>query len=155
MLFKSGKLSPQETGAPTASVRCCIGPEVCKYGILEPRNLGRKIDCLSFTKPFPHKVKIAISGCSMCCTEPYVRDIGIIATRKGWKILFGGNAGGKPRIADLITVTPRENTALTLIERMLNFYLDNASKKQRTARFVESIGIDVIRKNILKDFKRF
>jgi NAD(P)H-nitrite reductase large subunit len=145
--LKSGS---QNTVARLTSIRCCPDPDQCKYSIVSSKKLGRMLNRLSFSKPFPNKVKIAISACSMCCTEPLVRDIGIVATRKGWKIYFGGNGGGKPRIADLIAANLNEKEVVTFVERILDFYSENAAPKQRTARFVESFGIDPIKRNILK-----
>jgi NAD(P)H-nitrite reductase large subunit len=131
------------------SLRCCPDQAQCKYSIASSKNLGRSINRLTFLKPFPHKVKIAISGCSMCCTEPLVRDVGIVAHRKGWNVYFGGNGGGKPRIADLVASALDDEEVVTIVTKLLTFYAENATKKQRTARFVELIGIDVIKKNIL------
>ncbi len=137
-------------GVYVADVRCCPDPEQCAHTIAPTQRLGRKIHNISLPNPLPHKVKIAISGCSRCCTEPYVRDLGIIATRKGWKIVFGGNAGGRPRIADLIAENLSEEQVVSIVEKVLNFYITHASKRQRTARFVEKIGIDTIKEKILK-----
>jgi NAD(P)H-nitrite reductase large subunit len=131
------------------SLRCCPDQDKCKYSIASSIKLGRIINCLTFSRPFPHKVKVAISGCSMCCTEPLVRDIGIVANRKGWNVYFGGNGGGKPRIADLVASYLDDEQVVTIVTKLLTFYAENATKRQRTARFVELIGIDVIKKNIL------
>lgn len=131
------------------SLRCCPDQKQCKYSITSSKKLGRIINRLTFLKPFPHKVKVAISGCSMCCTEPLLRDVGIVAHRKGWNVYFGGNGGSKPRIADLVASQLDDEEVVTIVIKLLTFYAENATKKQRTARFVELIGIDVIKKNIL------
>lgn len=140
----------QNTTTQITSLRCCPDPDQCKYSITSSKALGRILSHLTFSKPFPHKVKIAISACSMCCTEPFVRDVGIVANRKGWKIFFGGNGGGKPRIADLVATNLNEEEVVTVVEKLLHFYTDNAKSKQRTARFVETFGIDAIKKSVLK-----
>ena len=87
----------------------------------------------------------------MCCTEPLIRDVGIVANKKGWKIYFGGNGGGKPRIADLVATSLNEQEVVAIVENLLTFYTENANIKQRTARFVETFGIDAIKQNILKN----
>jgi len=149
-IFAAPGATRQNGATQITSLRCCPDPDQCKYSITSSKNLGRILNSLTFSKPFPHKVKIAISACSMCCTEPLVRDVGIVAHRGGWKIFFGGNAGGRPRIADLIATNLNQEDVVTMVIKLLNFYTENATKKQRTARFVESFGIDAIKKNILK-----
>jgi len=37
----------------------------------------------------PKKVKISLSGCTSSCAESNVRDIGLIGTPKGWRMLVG------------------------------------------------------------------
>lgn len=142
---------PVRNGVTVTYVQSCPGKEQCKYGISSALSIGRKLEQLSFPKPLPHKVKVSVAGCRICCTEPYVRDVGLIAEQKGWKVVvvFGGNAGGRPRIADTIAVGLAEDAAVELVERCLLFYLQHGHKKQRTARFIEQYGIDTFKKKIM------
>ncbi|KUG20726.1 sulfite reductase, assimilatory-type [hydrocarbon metagenome] len=48
----------------------------------------------------PAEAKMEIPGCSRCCGERYLRDIGVVGSAKGWTVLFGGDSGGCPRIGD-------------------------------------------------------
>lgn len=130
-------------------VQSCMGTRQCRYAIKDALALGMAIEKLHFSKPFPHKVKVAVAGCRMCCTEPYVRDIGLIAEKQGWKVIFGGNAGGRPRIGDVLREGLDTPQAIELVKKSLNYYLHNAGKKQRTARFVEIHGIENFKKNVL------
>lgn len=139
------------TNAEVTYVHTCPGLDECKYAVANALNLGRRIESLSFPHTFPHKVKISIAGCSMCCTEPYVRDVGIIAMKKGWTVTFGGNAGRKPRIADEIGKNLSENAVVDLVQKALTYYCENCRKKMRTARFIEQIEIDTFKNAILKN----
>ncbi len=143
---------PVDEGIKVTSLQSCPGLEQCRYAVADSLMLGRKIDRLTFDRPFPHKVKIGIAACKMCCTKPYIRDVGILAGRKAWSVLFGGNAGGRPRIGDLLASELQEDEVVALVKRSLDFYIENAAKKQRTARFIEQIGVDKFRKAVL-DFK--
>ncbi len=136
-------------GISVTYVQSCPGKNQCKYAMASSLSIGREIERLTFSKPLPHKVKVSIAGCRICCTEPFVRDVGLIAEQKGWKLVFGGNAGGRPRIADIIAVGLSEDKAIELVKKCLQFYLQHAHKKQRTARFIEQYGIDRFKKNIL------
>ncbi len=140
---------PVDESIKVTSLQSCPGLGQCRYAVADSLMLGRKIDRLTFDHPLPHKVKVAIAGCRMCCTEPYVRDVGILAGRKGWSVLFGGNAGGRPRIADLLASGLQEDEVVALAKKALDFYIENAGRKQRTARFLEQFGIDEFRKALL------
>ncbi len=137
------------SGVSVTYVQSCPGNNQCKYSIASSLSIGRKLEKLTFSKPLPHKVKVSVAGCRICCTEPFVRDVGLIAEQKGWKLVFGGNAGGRPRIADIIAAGLSEDKAIELVKKCLQFYLQHAHKKQRTARFIEQYGIDRFKKNIL------
>ncbi|MDC6625705.1 hypothetical protein OEZ82_27160, partial [Leclercia adecarboxylata] len=49
----------------------------------------------------PHKIKFAVSGCTRECAEAQSKDIGVIATDKGWNLYVCGNGGMRPRHAEL------------------------------------------------------
>src|SRR5258708_14915486 len=44
----------------------------------------------------PHKLKLAVSGCARECAEAQGKDVGVIATEKGWNLYVGGNGGAPP-----------------------------------------------------------
>jgi NAD(P)H-nitrite reductase large subunit len=131
--------------APTISVNyvhSCPSIQQCKYATRESRILGRRIEQFSFYSPLPNKIKVGIAACQMCCTEPYLRDIGIIGSRKGWKLIFGGNGGSKPRIGDVIAEGLNDDQLFELITSCITVYRQLAGPKQRTARLIEQIGIE-------------
>ncbi len=146
------KTEPQRTDKcyEVTYVKSCPGEEQCRYAIADALRLGRKLDSMRFNEPFPHKVKISIAGCSMCCTEPYLRDVGIIATKKGWSISFGGNGGSRPRIGDLLAQRLAEEEVVNQVKKALIFYCQKANRKERTARFIERFGIDRFKTEITK-----
>ena len=98
---------------------------------------------------FPAKVKIGVSGCQFCCGESFVRDIGIFGKKKGWTVIFGGNSGRKPRVGDIIAEDISREEVIDLTKRCLEYYAANGRKRERTARFVERIGIDKFKKSVL------
>jgi NAD(P)H-nitrite reductase large subunit len=120
---------PVVDGIKGISIQCCPGMEQCRRATADSLTLGRKIDRLTFDHPLPHKVKIAVAGCARCCTAPYLKDVGIVAKSKGWSVLFGGNAGGSPRIADLPASGLREDEVVALVKRSLDLYIAHAGEK--------------------------
>ena len=129
-------------------VQACPGTAVCKYGQQDSLGLGLEIEKFFYDYDLPAKLKIGVSGCPFCCGESYVRDIGIIGKKNGWIITFGGNSGGRPRIADVLAENISKEDALVLVKKSLSFYRDNGKKKERTARFVERVGIEEIKKHL-------
>ncbi len=129
-------------------VQACPGQTWCKYGTKATEHIAKAIMEMELDGPLPYKVKIGISGCRMCCCESWMRDVGLAAEKGGWRFTFGGNAAGRPRIGDLVADGLSDDEALELIRKTLNFYLHTAKFKTRSARFMERIGIDALKKGI-------
>jgi NAD(P)H-nitrite reductase large subunit len=98
---------------------------------------------------YPAKLKMGISGCPRCCGESHTRDVGIMGTNRGWTIIFGGNGGTRPRIGDVVAKNLPKEDALDLVDRLLGYYGSNAKPKERTARFMERVGMDTLRSELL------
>jgi NAD(P)H-nitrite reductase large subunit len=88
----------------------------------------------------PHKIKMAVSGCTRECAEAQSKDVGVIATDKGWNLYLCGNGGMKPRHADLFASDLDDETLLRLVDRFLMFYIRTADRLQRTS---EVVGIHI------------
>lgn len=130
-------------------VQTCPGNLVCKFGVQDSIGLGTEIEELFLSMDLPAKVKIGISGCPLCCGESYVRDIGIVGKKKGWTVIFGGNSARKVRVGDVIAENISREEVISLTKRCLKYYAANGDKKERTARFIERIGIDAFKEAVL------
>jgi len=84
-------------GSVVRSVKFCPGNALCVMGLQDTISIAEKLKKFEGLK-LPSKMKIAISGCPNSCTEPVVRDIGLMGTKDGFTIFVGGSAGRKPRI---------------------------------------------------------
>lgn len=71
-----------------------------------------------------------------------MRDVGVLGKKNGWTMIFGGNSGGRPRIGDVVAEGLTTEAAVDLVKRCLEYYAANGKKKERTARFMERIGVD-------------
>ncbi|MBU0673931.1 MAG: NAD(P)/FAD-dependent oxidoreductase [Proteobacteria bacterium] len=130
-------------------VQACPGNAVCKFGTQDSLGLGRDLEKMLISVETPAKMKIGVSGCSMCCAESYLRDIGLIGKKNGWLVTFGGNGGAHPRVADEIAADLSLAQAVDLVKKLVNCYRKHGKKRERTARFVERVGIDDIRQEVL------
>ncbi len=130
-------------------VQACPGNQVCSLGVQDSLGMGIELEKRYIGVEMPAKLKIGVSGCPMTCSEGYVRDIGLIGKRGGWIVTYGGNSGGRPRIADVIGEELSTDDALALIDKLVEYYRNNGKKRERVARMVERLGIDEVKKAVV------
>ncbi|PWR72355.1 sulfite reductase, assimilatory-type [Methanospirillum stamsii] len=149
-VFKElGDLAKPDLGPCVKFVQGCLGTESCKWGAQDSIGFTKVITKKMETQTFPAKIKIGISGCQRCCSESQLRDIGLIGTSRGWIALFGGNGGRKPRNADPIAYHLSADEACDLVQRLLDYYKNHANPQERTARFMERIGMETLKSDLL------
>jgi len=134
-------------GLCVRSIRFCPGTTFCKRGMQDSVGMGLKLNELYHGVETPRKLKMAVSGCPNCCAESKVRDIGLMGTKKGWKLFVGGAAGGKPRIGELLAENLTDEEAVELIDRVIEFYR-KSEKKRRLGSLIEEMGIEEFRKAV-------
>ncbi|KUG20560.1 MAG: NAD(P)/FAD-dependent oxidoreductase [Methanomicrobiaceae archaeon] len=144
-----GPIAGKETAPCVKYVQTCLGTDVCKYGAQDSMELGIELERLYHGVAFPAKLKFGVSGCLRCCGESHIRDIGIIGTKRGWTVVFGGNSGRRPSLGKVIAQDLSREDALDLVHRLLEYYQNNAEPKERTARFLERIGFERLKSELL------
>lgn len=129
-------------------VQGCLGKPDCKFGQQDAMTMAEEL--MEFLNGFklPFKLKSAVSGCSMCCAESMIRDVGMTGKKNGWTVSFGGNGGKRSRQADVLAEDVTKEQAFDIIRKALDFYSENAKVKERTARFVERVGIDAVKEAV-------
>lgn len=83
------------------------------------------------------------------CTEPAVKDLGIMGTPKGYTIMIGGNAGIRPRIADVLIENVKPEEVLPIVDKIVEYYKQNARKYERFGKMIDRIGIEKVKQDIL------
>jgi NAD(P)H-nitrite reductase large subunit len=144
-----GPLAKPEAAPCVKFVQACLGTDWCRYGKQDSIGLARSLEAAFRDQQFPAKIKIGVSGCPRCCSESHTRDIGLVATPNGWTVFFGGNAGTRPRFGDLITWNLPASDAMDCAQRLAGYYRDHAKPHERTARFMERIGMETLRSELL------
>ncbi len=144
-----GPLAKPETAPCVKFVQACLGTDTCRYGNQDSITLARAVDERFKDQTFPAKVKIGISGCPRSCGESHTRDIGIMGTNKGWTVFFGGNGGTRPRFGEVIARNLSAAEALDCAGRLLEYYRAHAKPHERTARFMERVGMETIKSELL------
>ena len=133
--------------------KTCVGSSWCRFGVGDSTSLGVALENRYKGIRTPHKMKFGVSGCTRECAEAQSKDVGIIATEKGWNLYVCGNGGMKPRHADLLAADLDRDTLVRYLDRFMMFYIRTADKLQRTSLWLESLegGIDYLKQVIIDD----
>lgn len=118
--------------------RVCVGKDHCNLGVIDTEVLSRKIlDQFAGRENTKAKFKIAVSGCTICCSGAKTTDIGIVATRQGYELFAGGKGGPFPKIGRRILKQTSEETLLEAIHVLVDFHDRKTEKKQRMYKLLD------------------
>jgi len=152
-LVAAGFESGHAYGKSLRTVKSCVGSTWCRYGVQDSVSMAIKIEERYRGLRSPHKIKMAVSGCTRECAEAQSKDVGVIATEKGWNLYVAGNGGMKPRHAELLAGDVDDATLIKLIDRFLMFYIRTGDRLQRTSTWIENLegGLGYVKKVVIDD----
>ncbi len=153
MLVDAGFETGHAYGKAVRTVKSCVGSTWCRYGVDDSVGLAIEVENRYKGLRSPHKIKMAVSGCTRECAEAQSKDVGVIATEHGWNLYVCGNGGMRPRHADLLASDLDKETLIRYVDRFLMFYIRTADRLQRTSVWLEKLegGLDYLRKVIIDD----
>jgi nitrite reductase (NADH) large subunit len=152
-LIAAGFESGHAYGKAMRTVKSCVGSTWCRYGVQDSVTLAIDIENRYRGLRAPHKIKLAVSGCTRECAEAQGKDVGVIATEKGWNLYVCGNGGMKPRHADLLAKDLDTSTLVRFIDRFLMFYIRTADRLQRTSTWLDNLegGLEYLKQVVCED----
>ena len=152
-LIAAGFESGHAYGKSLRTVKSCVGSTWCRYGVQDSVGLAVELENRYKGLRAPHKIKFGVSGCTRECAEAQGKDVGVIATEKGWNLYVCGNGGMKPRHAELIASDLTKPQLIALIDRFLMFYVRTADRLQRTSTWRDNLegGLDYLKKVLIED----
>jgi nitrite reductase (NADH) large subunit len=152
-LVDGGMESGHAYGKALRTVKSCVGSTWCRYGQQDSVDMAVEIEKRYRGLRAPHKIKMAVSGCARECAEAQSKDVGVIATEKGWNLYVCGNGGMTPRHAQLLAGDLDDETLIRYIDRFLMFYIRTADRLQRTAPWLEAMdgGLEHLRDVVCND----
>lgn len=152
-LIAAGFESGHAYGKSLRTVKSCVGSTWCRYGVQDSVGLAVELENRYKGLRAPHKIKFGVSGCTRECAEAQGKDVGVIATDKGWNLYVCGNGGMKPRHAELIASDLTKPQLISLIDRFLMFYVRTADRLQRTSTWRDNLegGLDYLKKVLIED----
>lgn len=135
------------------TVKSCVGSTWCRYGVGDSVSLAIDLEERYRGLRAPHKIKLAVSGCTRECAEAQGKDVGVIATERGWNLYVCGNGGMRPRHADLFAEDLDVGTLVQYVDRFLMLYVRSAGRLERTATWIDKRpgGIPELRRIIIDD----
>jgi nitrite reductase (NADH) large subunit len=150
-LNKAGLISGHAYSKGLRTVKTCVGSEWCRFGTQDSTGLGVKLEKMMWGSWTPHKVKLAVSGCPRNCAEATIKDIGVVCVEAGYDISVGGNGGIELRGTDHLVRVATEGEVLEYSGAFMQIYREEARYLERTAPWVERVGMDYVKKRILDD----
>jgi NAD(P)H-nitrite reductase large subunit len=142
-----GMQSANPVGLCVRSVKLCPGTTFCTMGQQDAVGMGIKLDETYCGMELPSKFKMGVSGCPNCCAESYIKDLGLIGTKKGWRLVVGGNAASRPSLAQQVADELTDDEAMAAIDKIMTWY-KNFPKKQRLNRVIDDMGIDQFKEEV-------
>ncbi|WP_211443162.1 nitrite reductase large subunit NirB [Collimonas humicola] len=152
-LIAAGFESGHAYGKSLRTVKSCVGSTWCRYGLDDSVGLAIALENRYKGLRAPHKIKFGVSGCTRECAEAQGKDVGIIATEKGWNLYVCGNGGMKPRHAELLAADLDREMLVKMIDRFLMFYIRTADRLQRTSVWRDNLegGLDYLKQVVVED----
>jgi nitrite reductase (NADH) large subunit len=141
-------------GKSLRTVKTCVGSTFCRFGTQDSIAMGIQLEKRFERLNTPAKVKLAVSGCPRNCAEATIKDFGIVAIDGGWELYVGGNGGVRVRAADLMWKVKTEDEVMEYSAAYLQYYRESANWNERTAEWVQRVGLDEIREALDTGEKR-
>ncbi len=150
-LNAAGMVSGHAYGKSLRTVKTCVGSDWCRFGTQDSTGLGVKVEQMTWGSWMPHKFKIAVSGCPRNCAEATIKDFGVVCVDSGYELHVGGNGGIKVRATDLLCKVATEAEAMEVCAAFIQLYREEAHYLERTAPWIERVGLDHIKSRLLDD----
>lgn len=150
-LSAAGFVSGHAYGKALRTVKTCVGSQWCRFGTQDSTRLGILLEEMTWGSWMQHKYKLAVSGCPRNCAEAMIKDFGVVCVDSGYELHVGGNGGIKVRVTDLLCKVETEEEVLEYVAAFTQKYREEAHYLERTAPWVERVGLTYIKECILDD----
>ena len=153
-LNDKGFVSGQAYAKGLRTVKTCVGNTYCRFGTQDSMNMGVLLEKLTWGSWTPHKYKIAVSGCPRNCAEATIKDFGVVGVDSGWEIHIAGNGGIKVRVTDFLCKVETDEELFEYTKAYMQFYREDAFYLERTAHWIERVGLEYVKEVMFDDEKR-
>mmetsp|Transcript_54130 Transcript_54130/g.121649 ORF Transcript_54130/g.121649 Transcript_54130/m.121649 type:complete len:579 (+) Transcript_54130:324-2060(+) len=149
----TGMESGHAYGKALRAVKTCVGTSWCRFGQQDSVGMGNRLEQRYKGFRAPHKWKMGVSGCMRECAEAQGKDVGLVATAKGWNLYICGNHGTSPKHATLFLNDISDDDAIKYIDRVMMYYVFTADPLTRTSKWLENLegGIEHLKEVVVED----
>ncbi len=140
-------------GKALRTVKTCVGSEWCRFGTQDSTSMGIRLEKIFDRTWYPAKTKLAASGCPRNCAEATIKDLGVVGVEGGWEVYIGGNGGVKVRAGDLLCMVETDDEVVDITKAYLQHYRETGKHNERTAPWVERIGLEKIKQLAVNDLE--
>lgn len=127
----------------------CPGTRACKRARQDRPGLGIALDKEFYGRRAPAKFKMGIPGCSNCCSDFWMKDLGFFGTDNGFDAVVGGKGGGTPKPGRELAKDLTADQAVALAAKFITFYRQNGVTPERLGATIERVGFDTFVKAVL------
>ena len=150
-LSAAGFVSGHAYGKAMRTVKTCVGKTWCRFGTQDSTAMGIAMEKMTWGTWTPHKFKLAVSGCPRNCAEATIKDFGVVCVDSGYELHIGGNGGVKVRVTDFLCAVQTPEQVLEYCAAFLQVYREEAHYLERTAPWVERVGLTYIKQRVVED----
>jgi NAD(P)H-nitrite reductase large subunit len=134
------------------NIRGCCGA-LCQFSQgVDGLAKAIEIDKALYGRPMKFDVKIAVSDCMRNCMESYCVDIGLIAISGKYNVFVGGAASSIHYKGLKVASNIAPDNVVDTIERILQWYEDNANDGERLHKTLIRLGMDEANKRNIQAF---
>ncbi len=109
------------TGPTVRTVAACPGNATCKRGMIETKEIARRLDDAYFGEEMPHKFKISVTGCPNNCAKATENDVGVMGgIEPRWQKSECFNCGACVYACPVGAITPVDGEYTTDREKCIN-----------------------------------
>ncbi|MBT2691323.1 nitrite reductase [Bacillus sp. ISL-47] len=144
--FEQAGIRCYPVGSFVKSLRTC---NFCKGEEEEGMPVAKELNDRIAGIPVPFTLKPAYTGCPVGCGEPLINDIGIMKVKDHYDLYIGGKSKGKDAEAGSLFMSNLEPEDLySAVEKIIEFYQQQAKKREAFHKFVNRIGKEAVLKEI-------
>ncbi|WP_371364768.1 Nitrite reductase [NAD(P)H] [Sporomusa rhizae] len=124
------------------SVAVCAGKPHCLRAIQDSTALGLLLEDKFYGTDLPGKLRIGVSGCPNCCSETFVKDIGLYGVAGGYTVVVGGNSGRKAKAGQILTAKVADDDVVPLLEKIIRYYQTQGHPGERLGQMIDRLGFE-------------
>jgi NAD(P)H-nitrite reductase large subunit len=136
------------------NIRGCCGA-LCQFSQgVDGLAKAIEIDKALYGRPMKFDIKIAVSDCMRNCMESYCVDIGLIGTSGKYNVFVGGAASSIHYKALKLASSIAPDDVVETIEKILQWYENNAKDGERLHKTLIRLGMDEANKRNIALFNQ-